>query len=131
MSSAGLTESKREWSVGRSADLSEGERLIVRIDDRIEVGVFRNRGELVAFENMCPHAGGPVCQGLLIPEVIEVLDENRCSRGFDFDDESMLITCPWHGFEFRLASGEHTGDPSITLNAIEVMERDGEIVVVV
>jgi nitrite reductase/ring-hydroxylating ferredoxin subunit len=31
------------------------------------IGIFRLDGVLHAYENLCPHAGGPVCQGLMIP----------------------------------------------------------------
>src|SRR5688572_30928605 len=52
----------------RSDGIPEGGRLVVDIGDNT-VGIFRVRGQLFAYENTCPHMGGPVCQGLIIPAV--------------------------------------------------------------
>ncbi len=52
--------------VATSCDLREGERKIVEHGVH-EIGVVRANGRLHAFRNVCPHQGGPVCEGALIP----------------------------------------------------------------
>ncbi len=47
---------------GRSDSIPDNGRLVVDIGDTT-VGIFRVKGKLFAYENTCPHMGGPVCQG--------------------------------------------------------------------
>jgi nitrite reductase/ring-hydroxylating ferredoxin subunit len=73
--------------------------------------------------------GGPVCQGLIIPAVRELVDERKVSTGYAFDESEMRIVCPWHGYEFSIETGSHPGKPSIRLTPVPVEEIDGEIYV--
>ncbi len=125
MSSVGATE---EYAVGSAADIPEGGRLVVDVGSKT-IGVFRVEGLLYAWENTCPHQGGPVCQGLIIPAVNEVLDEQRASAGFAFDEGDMRIVCPWHGFEFSIATGRHPASARFRLISVSVKEQDGTIYV--
>ena len=113
--------------VALSEDVPDGGRIVVDVNG-IEIGIFRIHGALRAYANSCPHVGGPVCQGLLIHRVVERLDDRLRSMGDDFSDD-MNIVCPWHGYEFDLATGRHPGKPSIRLISYPVRDRDGEIVV--
>jgi nitrite reductase/ring-hydroxylating ferredoxin subunit len=111
-----------------SADIPEHGRLVVDIGD-VTIGIFRVGGRLFAYENSCPHMGGPVCQGLVIPAVRELLDEHKASRGYAFDDSEMRIVCPWHGYEFAIETGSHPAKPSIRLKPVQVDEEDGRVYV--
>ena len=113
-----------------SGDIPEHGRLVVDIGDTT-IGIFRVGGRLFAYENNCPHMGGPVCQGLVIPAVREVLDEHKVSRGYAFDESEMRIVCPWHGYEFSIETGSHPAKPSIRLTPVPVEEHDGHVYVVV
>ena len=113
--------------VALSEDVLEGGRVVVDVDG-LEIGIFRLRGRLVAWENRCVHAGGPVCQGKLMNRVTERLDAGRRSLGDDFADE-LHIVCPWHGYEYNVRTGEHPADRRLRLRPIEVEERGGEILV--
>lgn len=113
--------------IARSQDLADEGRLVVEVAGT-EIGIFRVRGALRAYANYCPHVGGPVCQGLIVHRVVERLDERRRSMGDDFSDE-VNIVCPWHGYEFDLATGTHAGQPSTRLVSYRVWEQNGEIVV--
>lgn len=125
MSSARIAQ---EFSVGSSADVPEGGRLVVDAGDKT-IGVFRVEGRLYAYENICPHQSGPICQGLIIPAVNEVLDEQSASTGFAFNEGDMRIVCPWHGFEFSIKTGCHPAAARIKLLAVQVEEQDGTIYV--
>lgn len=37
------------------------------------------------------------------------------------------VVCPWHGYEFDLASGRCANDPRLRLRRYDVIERDGEV----
>ena len=117
----------RYW-VAASEDVPEGGRCVVDVAGRT-IGVFRFHGRLAAYENVCPHQGGPVCQGRLVSRVTEVLDEDMRSRGTDFDESDPHVVCPWHGFEFSLASGSHPGRERTRLRDFPVEERGGNVYV--
>jgi hypothetical protein len=53
-------------------------RKVVELDGT-EVGVFCVNGKFTAFENVCPHMGGPVCQGKINPRVLEMIAEDKTS----------------------------------------------------
>jgi nitrite reductase (NADH) small subunit len=115
--------------VARAADLaSEGARRIVAHGGR-EVGVLRAAGRLVAFANHCPHQGGPVCEGMLIHQVEEVLGPDKSYQGMRFDEARLNLVCPWHGWEFDVRTGRTAGDPRFALRRFEVVERDGDVFV--
>jgi len=113
--------------VARSEDVLEGGRVVVETAG-IEIGIFRVDGDLYAWENSCAHFGGPVCQGRLVPRVVERLDDEGRSIGDFFSDE-LHIVCPWHGFEYDVRTGVHAGKPDLRLRRIDVFERGGEVVV--
>lgn len=93
------------------------------------VGIFRVHGQLHAWENTCPHQGGPVCQGLILPAVREVLNEQQAAFGYAFDEGEMRIICPWHGYEFSIQSGCHPAKADIRLTAVTVLEEEGNVYV--
>ena len=114
-----------EVLVGELAQIADGDHRIYRIGD-FEVGVFRRGDALLAWENRCPHAGGPVCQGKIFRRVEEALDPDKKSLGLRFG-QSAQIVCPWHGFEFDVTTGRHPGDPKMRLRAVRVTTREGRI----
>jgi nitrite reductase (NADH) small subunit len=114
-------------AVAALSEFKDGDYRVFAIDD-VEVGVFRLGDRIVAYENVCPHAGGPVCQGQIFHKVEEALTPDMKSAGLRFSDQRHLV-CPWHGFEFNLETGCHPGDPRVRLTPVEVAVRDGQIYV--
>lgn len=108
-------------------DLPAGERQFVEVNGR-EVGVFNIDGEYHALLNHCPHRGGPVCEGDVVPALTGEWPGpgERIDRRIDGDPS---ITCPWHGWEFDLDSGVHLGDDSVRVPTYEVIVDGDEIYV--
>ena len=117
-----------QYAVGPSDRVADGGRLVVDVGD-LTIGIFRVAGRLYAYENTCPHQGGPVCQGTLLPGVVEVINEARVALGFTFDEGDARIVCPWHGYEYRIETGCHPAKASIRLQAVPVHEENGVIYV--
>lgn len=108
--------------------LREGDVRIVT-HGSVEIGVFRENGRYYAYRNVCPHQGGPVCEGMRIPKVETELHPNKAFKRNNFNLDEMHFVCPWHGWEYKLETGECVGDPTIRLQRFEVSERDGKIYV--
>jgi nitrite reductase (NADH) small subunit len=111
-------------------DLAPGEVKIVTVN-AIEIGVFRHGNEYFAYQNVCPHQGGPACEGLRVPQVSDVIDEKGIFVGQTYDESDLHIVCPWHGYEFRITDGKHVRDENIGLKRFNVSVRDGDIYVAV
>jgi nitrite reductase/ring-hydroxylating ferredoxin subunit len=110
-------------------ELKDGAVRIVTAD-KLEVAVIRHEGKHFAYRNHCPHQGGPACEGVRMPLVVDVIDDEGYFRGQRFQEDEVFIVCPWHGYEFRLETGEHAGDPSVRLKRFELIERDGDVYVI-
>ena len=86
--------------VGKVQDLPSGSRKIVPLGGRSGIGVFNVNGKFHAVKNVCPHQGGPLCQGRLRPHV-------RSSGPYHvtWEREGEILKCPWHNWEFDLKTG--------------------------
>jgi len=73
-----------------------------------EVAIFNVDGQFYATQSECTHMGGPLCEGSLSGEV---------------------VTCPWHGSQFNVRTGEVVMDPADEpIETHPVMVRDGLLV---
>ena len=117
-----------EQFVGKLSEFKDGVGRIVIVKDH-EIGVFRSGGEFFAYENVCPHIGGPACQGKIIAKVEEAVAEDRTSQGFAFSKTKINVVCPWHGYEFDIRTGRHHGNPRYRLKPIKVRVEDGQVIV--
>jgi nitrite reductase/ring-hydroxylating ferredoxin subunit len=116
-----------EVSIGPAADFADPGRRVVEIDGT-EVGVFRLRGAFTAYLNICPHQGGPVCQGKIIAKVDEDIAPDGRSRGLVFAKDRTNIICPWHAYEFDIATGAHAGNAKVRLKAVPVKVEAGDVI---
>ncbi|MEL7128948.1 MAG: ferric reductase-like transmembrane domain-containing protein [Pseudomonadota bacterium] len=71
--------------VANALDLQDGCAKIIRPPKGEAIAVFRDGNEVSAVSNVCRHQGGPLGEGRII---------DGC------------ITCPWHGFQYRMADGQ-------------------------
>ena len=120
----------QSYRIGIVSEFEEGTKKVFNLG-KTEVGVFRLGGKFYAWNNICPHQGGPVCQGRLYPRVHENLDENKQSHGRLYDENNINIVCPWHGLEFDVRTGKHPGNEEIALDPFPVLIEGGEIYVIV
>ena len=119
-----------EIHVCKKGEIAEGGTRLVK-SGPVEIGVIFHKGAYYAYRNQCPHQGGPACEGLKMPQVVEKLGEKGILLGQDFDESDMHIVCPWHGWEFHLKDGCHVIDNRHKLKKYNVIERGGDIYVAV
>ena len=111
--------------VGRLADFPPGERRLVTVDRR-SIGVFRIGDAFYALRNRCPHQGGPLCLGRVLRRVVS--DEPGRVR---HTDEAPMLACPWHGWEYDLATGQSfmgSGAPGVRAYDVAVERLPGPYV---
>lgn len=118
-----------EVFVSKTSEMGDGDRRIVA-SGKHEVGVFRKDDQFYAYSNYCVHAGGPVCEGLMINKVVDLIAQDRTYLGQTFSDEVHFV-CPWHGYEYDLKTGECIGDRRLKLKRFSVIERDGDVYVII
>lgn len=91
-----------EWvEVAEANELSEESALEVVVGGRI-IAIFRHNGELFALDGMCAHQGGPIAKGMV---------SDGC------------VTCPWHGWQYELATGIQTVNRQPLQERFEVRVR--------
>ena len=91
--------------LGRADDIPMLEGRSVEVGGR-RIAVFRTPDGFRAIDHACPHAGGPLADGIVA---------GGC------------VTCPLHGLRIDLATGEACGDPSQRVRTYDVVERDGAL----
>ncbi|WP_299263366.1 Rieske (2Fe-2S) protein [Halorientalis sp.] len=109
--------------VGSAGDFESGDYLLVEVDG-IEVAVYCTEDGYFAISNFCLHQGGPLCEGPVTGTVSQNEDGTLC-----FDDDTQVVRCPWHGWEFDIETGDHLSRPEYSQPTYDVLVRDGEVYV--
>jgi nitrite reductase (NADH) small subunit len=77
------------------------------VGDRV-VALFNVDGALYALDGICRHAGGPLGNGTLSGKV---------------------VTCPWHGWQYDVTTGQHCLAPRIQQDRFDVELRGDDVYV--
>jgi nitrite reductase (NADH) small subunit len=93
------------YPICRISDLPPGERKIVEVRQR-SIGVFNLHGEYYALRSLCPHQGAPLCRGTITGTA-------RSTKPGEiiWERDGQILRCPWHGWEFDIASGRSVFNP--------------------
>lgn len=76
------------------------------------IAVAKQNGVVYAFDNTCPHAGGPLSEGSL---------ENQ--------GDAVMVRCPYHGWDFDISDGHCVTSPDTKLGCFETQIVDDAICV--
>lgn len=90
-----------------AADVPAGSGKEFAVSGRI-VALFNVDGEFFAIDGICAHQGGPLAKGELVDHV---------------------VTCPWHGWQYDVSSGQHCLNPRICQTKFEVKVEAGDVFV--
>ncbi|MEX1018609.1 MAG: Rieske 2Fe-2S domain-containing protein [Litorilinea sp.] len=118
-----MARTRKEFTVGPTHELQPGQHRVVDVDGR-EIGVFNVDGTYHALPNLCPHQIGPLCQGRVSGTLISRKDTDW-QRQWAHDGE--IVTCPWHGMEYHIATGQCLAFPEVRLRTYEVVVEDDQI----
>lgn len=104
-------------------ELPPGARRILRVEGR-EIAVLNVEGRLFAIRNACPHQGAPLGAGLVGGTMLP-----SAPHEYVYGMEGQILRCPWHKFEFDLATGRSLHDPERMRAAVyPVAVEDGLVV---
>ena len=96
-------------TVARVEEVPPGTVRTVRAGDQ-EIALARVGDEFYATQPQCLHLQGPLGEGRL---------------------EDHVLTCPWHGWQYDVRTGENEFDHAIALETYDVRVEDGEVKVAV
>ena len=96
-----------QTKVAQVSEIPPGSGKVVEAGGKT-VAVFNCGGTFYAIDNTCKHRGGPLGEGSL---------------------SGTTVTCPWHGWEYDVASGACAMDASVTVQRFDV-KVDGDDVLV-
>jgi nitrite reductase/ring-hydroxylating ferredoxin subunit len=88
-----------EVAAGTARELTAGGRV---------VALFNIEGVFYALDGICPHAGGPLGEGSL---------------------SGCVVTCPWHGWQFDVTTGQHALNPRIEHTRFPVKIEGNDVLV--
>ena len=95
-----------QWhKVATTADIPPGGAGEFAVAGRV-VALFNVEGNFYALDGICPHAGGPLGEGDL--------------RGH-------VVTCPWHGWQFDVTTGQNSLNPRLEHTKFPVKIEGNEI----
>ncbi|MGH2716672.1 MAG: Rieske (2Fe-2S) protein [Thermoleophilaceae bacterium] len=103
-----------------AAELPPGARATVEAFGG-RIALFNVDGAIRAVNNACPHAGGPICHGHIGGRLLR-----SAPLEYVWSDEP-VVTCPWHGWQFDLATGGALFDPEVTVPVYDVVVEDARI----
>ena len=92
-------------TVARADEIEPGTLACVKVGEA-ELTLARIGDEFYATQGHCLHLQGPLCEGRL---------------------EGTVLSCPWHGWQYDVRSGENEFDRAIVLETYPVKVEDGEV----
>jgi 3-phenylpropionate/trans-cinnamate dioxygenase ferredoxin component len=92
-------------SVARVDEIPPGTIAALQVDGE-DIAVANVGGEFFATQGHCLHLQGPLGEGRL---------------------EGPVLSCPWHGWQYDVRTGENEFDRAIQLQTYAVKVEDGEV----
>ncbi|MFQ5845020.1 MAG: Rieske (2Fe-2S) protein [Planctomycetota bacterium] len=94
--------------IAGTGDVAPGSGKTVEVQGR-SIALFNVDGTFHAIDNTCTHVGGPLGDGMLDGEI---------------------VSCPWHGAQFNVKTGEVLSPPAATPVACYPVLVEGDDVLV-
>ena len=99
---------RKRHVVATVGEVAPGTLKLVKAGGR-EIALFNVNGRFHALADRCPHESGSLCKGRIIG--LALADEPGRYR---LVREGEFVKCPWHGWEFEIATGQSYCDPTGT-----------------
>ena len=120
----------RRVEVALIEELPPGARkIVVPFRGRAGIGVFNVNGSYYALRNLCPHKSGPLCTGRVSGRVVADAPPTVADANLDLVNDGEIIRCPWHLWEFEIATGRCLVDAKARVKTYPVVVEEGRVVV--
>lgn len=93
--------------VASVSDLKPGQGKVVTANGE-EIALFNVGGKFFAINNTCKHRGGPLGEGEL---------------------EDKIVTCPWHGWQYDVETGDCKTMPGMHVQQYQVKIEGNDVLV--
>ena len=93
--------------VAKTSEIAPGTSKVVEVSGKT-VAIFNCEGAFYAIDNTCKHRGGPLGEGSL---------------------SNTTVTCPWHGWEYDVTTGECAMESSIKVQKFDVKVEGDDILI--
>ena len=110
------------YAICDATEIESGDRKLLAVNG-IQVGIFNLGDRFVAYRNLCPHQGAPVCVGRVGGTTLP-----SAPGEYVYGRHGKILHCPWHGWQFDLETGQALGHRS-RLAAVQLEVEDGQLVV--
>jgi nitrite reductase (NADH) small subunit len=117
-----MTAAAREARIPLREAPNEGSVKILEVGGH-RVGLYHVAGSYHALADRCPHRGAPLCAGRIATPI--EADSGTLTLGA----RNSIVRCPWHKWEFDIATGRSLVDNRLRARRYAV-HLDGEHVVV-
>ena len=91
--------------IGKKEEFQEDTGTLIEKEGK-QIAVFNKNGKLFAIDHVCLHKGGPLAEGFV--------DDNT-------------VTCPWHGWQYNIETGECLTSQGMKLNAYKIFEENEKV----
>ncbi len=91
--------------VAGTAEVTPGSGIVAEVNGKT-LAIFNGDGTLYAVDNTCVHRGGPLGEG---------------------EVEGNVVTCPWHGWQFDVTTGECIKNPSAKVEVYQVKVEGNDV----
>jgi nitrite reductase (NADH) small subunit len=116
-------EVRMRYRVATVEELRRDRFRVVDVEGR-RVGVVSSGEGFYAVHDRCPHMGASMCAGTVSGTFVAAGPHELVYGRHD-----QVIRCPWHGWEFDLATGRSLLEPErVGLKTYEVTVEDGEVI---
>jgi nitrite reductase/ring-hydroxylating ferredoxin subunit len=93
--------------VATTDELSPGQCKTVRANGKM-LALYNVNGNYYATDDVCPHNGGPLGEGML---------------------DGTTIVCPWHHWQFEVTTGKNATNPAMQIDSFAVKVEGNDILV--
>lgn len=118
-----MAEAPDDHEVGDVAEFPPETHKVVAIKN-IEIGIFNVAGTLYALPNVCPHQYGPLSKGPVGGMMSCNVDTGW---KFHWGRSGEILTCPWHGLEFDIKTGQCLAPKKFSVRSFPVRVVDGKV----
>lgn len=103
-------------------DVHSGGMKEIRIQNR-RIVIGRKGDAYFAMHGLCPHQGASFACGSLSGTLFPAKEVSA----YKYGKEGEIVRCPWHNWEFDMASGCSVHDPKMRVKTYEVKVQGNDL----